>query len=116
MVAVTIAEEVAARAIAADPDALASVVERALGVLEEPRGAEVRLSPPDLELIERGVAPTLEAALAAGGVSLKSDDSLAEGDVRVMAGTTEVDARRAELLRRVREELLDLIELEEAGS
>ncbi len=114
-VAVAIAEQVAARAIEVDPDALAGVVERALGVLEEPRNAEVRLSPPDLELIERGAMPTLEAAVAAAGITLTSDDSLAQGDVRILAGTTEVDARRVELLRRVREELLDLIEVEEAG-
>ncbi len=72
-VAVAIAEQVAARAIESDPDALAGVVERALQVLEEPSGAEVRLSPPDLEMIERGVAPALEAALAAGGISLASE-------------------------------------------
>lgn len=111
--ACALAERVLGAAVAASSDSIASVVERALANLGEAEGIRLRLSSRDVEAIRAGLAPELARIVEAHGVELEVDPTLAAGDARVLAGRTRVDARLAETLRRLREEMLELVDLQE---
>jgi flagellar assembly protein FliH len=108
--ALEVSARLLAREVAADADALAGVLERALAALGEEPALRVRLSPGDLARVERGLAPRLAALASGAGLAFEAAPELAPGDVRVQAARSEVDARRAELLRRVRAELDEALE------
>jgi flagellar assembly protein FliH len=111
--AIAVAERVLARAVAADPDALVLLVARALDLLGEEEPLRVRLCAAHVETCAQGLAPELARLVEERGVALEPDRELSPGDVRVQAGRCQVDARLGECLRRVREDLGELIEREE---
>ncbi len=111
--ALAVAARLLAREVEADRDALAGALERALEALGEEPASRVLLSERDLELVEHGLAPRLSALAAERGLVLEASPELASGDVRVLAERSEVDARRAELLRRLRAELDEVLDVEE---
>lgn len=114
--ACALAERVLGAAVAVRLDAIAGVVERALAVVGEPEAIRLRLAPGDVARIREGLAPELQRLIEAHGVVLESDPALRAGDARVLAGRTRVDARLGETLRQLREEMLELVDLqEEAG-
>ncbi len=112
-VAIAIAERILGRAIEADLDALTPVIERALQGLPESGKIDLRMSTADCDTLARGDATQLAALLESHAVTLQPDATLSSGDARVLVGRTHVDVRREELLRRVREELLQVAEIEE---
>lgn len=108
--ALAVAEHVLGRVVAADLDALASVVECVLAELPEAAPVELRFSTRDHETLAAGLAPALSALAEEHGIAVTADARLAPGDVRARARDTEVDARLRTLLRRLREELLEAAE------
>lgn len=113
--ALAVAERVLGRAVAADPDALVAVVERALAQLGADEPVRLRLCAGHLETLELGLAPQLARLAAEHGVRVEADRELVPGDVRVFAGRSQVDARLEECLRRVRDELSEAIDADEDG-
>jgi flagellar biosynthesis/type III secretory pathway protein FliH len=113
--ALAVAEKLLGRAIEAEPDALTGILERAIEALDEVPATRVNLSRRDSEILERGLAPDLARLTHEHGIAVEADPNLAPGDVRVFAGITEVDGRLSELLRRMREELFEAVEIEPSG-
>jgi flagellar assembly protein FliH len=111
--ALAVAERLLAREVALDADVLAGVIERALAALGDQPALRVLMNSGDLARVQRGLAPRLAALAAGAGLALEAAPDLVPGDVRVQAARSEVDARRAELLRRVRAELDETLEVEE---
>lgn len=105
--AVAIAEKVIGRAVRTDPEVLASLVERALTPLGDGGTVELSLSSEDHETLTSRLTHTLERLRRDFDIEVRPDPALLPGDVRVGQGRAEVDARIAELLRRVREDLDD---------
>jgi flagellar assembly protein FliH len=113
--AVAVAERVLARRIEADPDALLGVVERALAELGDAPELRLKLSERDRQAVEAGRALELAAFAERHGVAVEADPALAPGDVRILAGRTQVDARIGVVLRRIREELVACADAPEAA-
>jgi flagellar assembly protein FliH len=111
--ALEIAQRVVGREISANPDAIVSIVERSLALLEAPGAPVVLLAAADREILDAGGAPQLQRLAEEGDLQFEADASLAPGDVRVRSGNMHVDGRLSELLRRMREELGELLEIEE---
>ncbi len=102
----TIAESLLQQAVQADPERLAEQVARASEALAPAEPLRVRLSDADLKALEAGGSPVLARLREMPGLRLEADAELERGDFRVVGERSRVDARRAELLRRVRAELL----------
>jgi flagellar assembly protein FliH len=105
--AVAIAERLLRRQVAARPDALAGVVERAIEAAGPERPLRLALSPQDLASVRDGQAVELAGLASEHGIELVADPSLARGDARAFAGRAVVDARVEDTIARVREELVD---------
>lgn len=114
--AVALAERVLAREVHVDRDALAGVVERALTLLGDVDPVRVHLCAGDLEAVRAGLAPALERLATENGLTLEADPNLRPGDVRVLAGASRVDARLGECLQRLREDLVEITDSDEAAS
>ncbi len=110
--AVAVAERILVREVAGVPDALAAMVSRALESIEEGEPLRVHLSPRDAETLA-AADPAPLTGLRNEGLEIVSDDELCDGDVRLRADVTEVDARLGALLARVREDLLRAVDAEE---
>jgi len=108
--ALCVAERLLRRELSTDPDALAGVVERALEALGEVPALRLRLSVVDAEALSDGRAPGLAELSRRHGIEVEADPRLVPGDARVLSERTAVDARLAESLRRIGEELSELAE------
>ncbi|HVP29128.1 MAG TPA: FliH/SctL family protein [Myxococcota bacterium] len=111
--AVALAEGVLRREVRADRDALAGVLERALAAVDAEDGVRLRLSARDLAALEAGHAPELARIAAQHGLSLQGDPSLSPGDLRLASPRSDVDARLHTCVRRLADELGDLLEADE---
>jgi flagellar assembly protein FliH len=114
--AMQIAERLIGREVAADPDALASIVERSLELFEALEAPIVLLAPADREILDAGGAPELQRLAGECELQFETDASLDPGDVRVRNGNVQVDGRVSELLRRLREELAQTLDVEEEAA
>ncbi len=108
--ALALAHRLLGRELAADPDALAGIVERALEALGDRPPVTLRVAPAVAEALADGRTANLAALAEAHGFVVESDARLAPGDARVLAERTAVDARVAESLRRIGEELSEAAE------
>lgn len=104
-IAMAVAEKLLRTRIEQDPDALAGIVEQALGQLGDLAPVQLRLATCDHEALQSGHARVLEELASRHDLRVEADPRLAAGDVRVLAERTEVNARLGEVLRRIREEL-----------
>ncbi len=114
--ALSIAHCILQRELTADVDRMAALVERALAQLPAGMPPELRLSPRDAETVEAGLAAELARLTAEHSVRIERDDKLAAGEARVLAGSSEVELRLPQILQRVREELSEVLDVEEVGS
>jgi flagellar assembly protein FliH len=113
--ALEIAQRVVGHEISTSPDALVGIIERSLALVEASDAPVVLLATADHEILGAGGAPQLQRLAEEGDLQFEADASLAPGDVRVRSGNMQVDGRLSELLRRVREELGELLDIEEAA-
>ncbi len=113
--ALTVAESLLQRALEADPDAVASRIERAVESVASGDPLCVKLSSADLEALEAGDSPVLARLGQSAVLRLEADAELGRGDFRVEGPRSRVDGRRDELLRRVRAELHAQLEDGEAA-
>ena len=86
-------------------ESFAGHVHRALEEIVEPGGADIFLSPSDLERIREADETALRALEEEGSAHLRADPQLDRGDARVEAGDHQVDLRLDAILARFREAL-----------
>jgi flagellar biosynthesis/type III secretory pathway protein FliH len=103
--AVALAERILERELGDSPRQLLALVERSLSCVECDGTTRVALGPRDLETARTSCGELLERLERDRGIVFEADPVLGAGDVRVEAGTGEVDARPSELLSRLRAEL-----------
>ena len=100
--AVELAEALLGRALAQSPEPGLDALRRALTLAPDTGTVTVRLHPDDLDALG---APGEDYVLDGRPVTLRPDPTLSPGDAIAEQGTTTVDARLAEAVRRVRAEL-----------
>jgi flagellar assembly protein FliH len=100
--AVDLAEALLGRALADSADPGGDALRRALSVAPDGGTVTVRLHPDDLAALD---APHGDYVLGGRTVTLRPDPALTPGDAVAEQGTTSIDARLAEAVRRVRQEL-----------
>jgi flagellar assembly protein FliH len=100
--AVELAEALVGRALADSAESGLDALRRVLALAPETGTLTVRLNPDDLASLE---APDGDYVVAGRVVRLYPDPSLSPGDAIAGQGTTTIDARMAQAIRRVREEL-----------
>lgn len=114
--ALAVAGRILRREVENDVDSLSSALESALAALDSPGPAVLELAAQDLEVVEQGLAPRLQALAADAGLCVEASAELSRGDLRLRADSTEVDARVVEVLRRLREELEDTVRVDEVST
>ncbi len=100
--AVEIAEALLGRAVAESPERGLDALRRVMATAPATGTLIVRLHPEDIDALG---APDGNYVLNGRAVTLRPDTSLAPGDAIAEEGTSTIDARLAEAVRRVRAEL-----------
>ena len=100
--ALELAEALLGRAVAESSEPGLDALRRALALAPDAGTPTVRLNPEDLAGLD---APDGEYLVDGRAIRLRPDPTLAPGDAVAELGTTTIDARLAEAVRRVRAEL-----------
>ena len=114
--AMAVARKIIGHEVRTNPDTVISIVKEALKKLVDHEGIKVRVSPSDLETIEKAMPQLLEVADEAEKIAFEGDKALVHGGCVVETSLGEIDARVEKQLEAIDEAFRSEREETKSGS